>query len=103
MGFSIANCSSPDRILIRAPECKRFPGRSKRVFQCCWRVRITPCMGVSENRGTSFWCPYNKDPTIQGTRLGSPIFGHSHIVFGVVHPRNSRTKTTREFPKIGGP
>ena len=21
-------------------------------------------MGVSENRGTLFWCPYNKDPTI---------------------------------------
>ena len=26
-----------------------------------------------------FWGPYNKDPTIQGTRLGSPILGNSHI------------------------
>ena len=30
-------------------------------------------------RGTSFWGPYSKDPTIQGTILGSPIFGNSHI------------------------
>ena len=38
-----------------------------------------PYMGVSENRGTLFWGPYNKDPTISGTILGSPIFGNSHI------------------------
>ena len=36
-------------------------------------------MGVSENRGTLFGGPYNKDPTIYGTILGSPIFGNSHI------------------------
>ena len=35
-------------------------------------------MGVSENRGTLFWGPSNKDPTIWGTMLGSPIFGNSH-------------------------
>ena len=29
--------------------------------------------------GTLFWGPYNEDPTIWGTRLGSPIFGNSHI------------------------
>ena len=29
--------------------------------------------------GTLFWGPYDKDPTIQGTILGSPIFGNSHI------------------------
>ena len=29
-------------------------------------------------RGTLFWGPYNKDPTI----LGSPIFGNSHYVSG---------------------
>ena len=28
-------------------------------------------MGVSENRGASFWGPYNKDPTMWGTILGS--------------------------------
>ena len=28
--------------------------------------------------GTFFWGPYNKDPTIQGAILGSPIFGNSH-------------------------
>ena len=32
-------------------------------------------MGVSENRGTLFWGPYNKDPSILGTILGPPIFG----------------------------
>ena len=37
-------------------------------------------MGVSENRGTLFWGPYNNDPTIEGTVLGSLIFGNSHIV-----------------------
>ena len=26
--------------------------------------------------GTLFWGPYNKDPTIQGTILGPPIFGN---------------------------
>ena len=25
-------------------------------------------------RGTLFWAPYNKDPTIWGTTLGSPYF-----------------------------
>ena len=30
-------------------------------------------------RGTLFWFPYNKDPTIWGIIFGSPIFGNSHI------------------------
>ena len=29
-----------------------------------------------KTRGTLFWGPYNKDPTIQATILGSPIFGN---------------------------
>ena len=29
--------------------------------------------------GTLFWGPYNKDPTIHGPKLGSPIFGNSQI------------------------
>ena len=37
-------------------------------------------MGLSENWGALFWGPYNKDPTIEGTILGSPIFGNPHIV-----------------------
>ena len=40
-------------------------------------------MGVSEIRGTLFWCSYNKvynkDPNIKGNILGSTIFGNSHI------------------------
>ena len=39
-------------------------------------------MGVSEDRGTSFWGPDSKDPTIEGIILGSPIFGNSHIYIG---------------------
>ena len=30
-------------------------------------------------RGTLVWGPYNKDPIISDTILGSPIFGNSHI------------------------
>ena len=30
-------------------------------------------------RGTLFWGPYNKDPTVWGTILESPIFGNSHV------------------------
>ena len=30
-------------------------------------------------RGTLFWGPYNKDPTVWGTILGSPIFGNAQI------------------------
>ena len=29
-------------------------------------------------RGILFWGPYKKDPTIQGTKLGSPIFRNFH-------------------------
>ena len=28
-------------------------------------------------RGTLFWCPYNRDPTIYGTRLGCSILENS--------------------------
>ena len=31
-------------------------------------------------RGALFWAPYKKDPTIQGTILGSPVFRNSHII-----------------------
>ena len=37
-------------------------------------------MGLSKkNRGTLFGGPYNKDPTIKGTILGSLIFGNPHM------------------------
>ena len=32
-------------------------------------------LGVSQNRGTLFGCPYNKDYSILGSILGSPYFG----------------------------
>ena len=34
---------------------------------------------LPHNGGSSAWDPHNKDPTIWGTILGSPIFGNSHI------------------------
>ena len=37
-------------------------------------VREFPKIG-----GTLFWGPYNMDPTILRTILGSPIFGNSHF------------------------
>ena len=30
-------------------------------------------------KGTVFWGPSNKNPTIEGTILGSPIFGNPHF------------------------
>ena len=36
-------------------------------------------MGVTENRGSLFGGPYNKDPTIYGSIFGPPIFGNSHM------------------------
>ena len=40
-------------------------------------IEKDPDMGVSENLGTLYWGPYNKDPTIWGTILGPPIVGNS--------------------------
>ena len=48
---------------------------------------IAVCLGVvailrvefPKIRGTVFWGPYNKDPTIKGTIFGSPIFGNSQV------------------------
>ena len=42
-------------------------------------------------RGTSFW-PYNKDPTILGTILGSPIFGNSQLGYKTMF----MTRNTKE-------
>ena len=39
----------------------------------------TPIWEFPKIRGTLFWCPCNKDPTIWATILGCPIFGNSHI------------------------
>ena len=63
-------------------------------------------MGVSENRGTSFWGPYNKDPTILGSMFGSPIFGNSHMresypaIFCLLRPFGALSNPS---PKPDGP
>ena len=45
-------------------------------------VSLLQDMGVSEIRVTLFGGPYNTDPTIQSTILGSPIFGNPHMSYG---------------------
>ena len=45
-------------------------GRSDEVGFC---IMLKPTWEFPKIRGTSFWGPYSKDPTIQGTILGSPI------------------------------
>ena len=40
------------------------------------------CVGVSHDNGTLNWGPFNKDPIIWGTILGSPIFGKSCVASG---------------------
>ena len=44
-------------------------------------------MEVSENRGTFFGGPDNKDPTIWGAILGSLIFGSPHMEVRHLHTR----------------
>ena len=50
-------------------------------------------MGVSENRGTLFGGPYNKDLTFWGTILGSPSFGNSHIQTDLQQTQNPKPAT----------
>ena len=51
-------------------------------------------------RGTLFWGPYHKDPTIQGTILGPPIFGNSHKGFfkGLCAPKSDGLESEYETP-----
>ena len=49
----------------------------------CFRPAASPCFArlikeFPKMRGTLFWGPYNKDPTISGAKLGSPILGNYH-------------------------
>ena len=36
-------------------------------------------VGLSEDKGYLFCGPYIEDLTVQGTILGSPIFGNPHV------------------------
>ena len=61
-------------------EASRSPGCNFRVFNPEIRtVEHGTAWEFPKIRGTLFWGPYNKDPTIRGTFLGSPIFGNSHL------------------------
>ena len=66
------------------------------VLQLFWRIRAVvdkiglslykeastswslPCRTFRKLGGALFWGPYTKDPTIQGTILGSIILGNPH-------------------------
>ena len=52
-------------------------------LKACLSDRFVPTPRLIWNfpkiRGTLFWGLYNKDPCIQGTILGSPIFGNYHL------------------------
>ena len=51
-------------------ETLHLRGKNPEIPIClAWSVRVSAEIphGVSENRGTLSWGPYNKDPAIQGT------------------------------------
>ena len=48
-------------------------------FRAVYRVPLYHIWEFPKSRRTLFGCPYNMDPTIQGTTLGPPIFGNSHV------------------------
>ena len=61
-------------------------------------------MGVSEKVGVPYFGgPYNKDPTIWGTILGSPIFGNSHILHGHMKPQGEPPALNPDIVKIPEP
>ena len=47
--------------------------------ELCCAVLCRFMRGFPKTRGTLFGGPYNKDPTIWVTILGSPIFGNPHM------------------------
>ena len=46
--------------------------------------------------GTSFWGPYNKDPTIKGAILGSPVLGDRQLHLNLVKRQSKYSGL--EFP-----
>ena len=67
-------------LTIRTPKI-RYPYFRKLPYHKSSKPKgptIKPTREFPKIRGTLFWGPCNKDPTIWGTILGSPIFGNSH-------------------------
>ena len=56
-------------------------------------------MGVSENRGTLFWGPYNKDPTIEGFYISVPNFRKLLYRFLGVVTRSALGLTSSSFSR----
>ena len=52
-------------------QIEKCPEQLRRELDGCLRVGTR---GFPKIRGTLIWGPYNKDPTIQGTILESPIY-----------------------------
>ena len=49
-------------------------------------------------RGTLFWGPYNKDPTVSGAILRSPISGNSQIGPVAETPKPSKPSSCHPHP-----
>ena len=59
---------------------------------------VEPVWEFPKIRGTLFGGPYNKDPSIWGTILGSPIFGNCHIQLDRI--RKLKRYDQSEAPKL---
>ena len=55
--------------------------------------KTTPIWEFRKIGGTLLWGSYNKDPTIQGTIVGSPIFGNPHML----SPSTVKFRTTAKM------
>ena len=84
---------SSSKIPIATPVMRRFSRvstlslatgkRSPRKRPLAEEPQAGRRFGSFRNSGYLIFCgPYNKDPTICGTMLWSPIFGNSHLVVG---------------------
>ena len=64
-------------------------------------------MGLSKIRGTLFWSPYKKDPTIYGAMLGS-LFSETPIELLVIaipilkHPKIPKPALSQRPNPLGG-
>ena len=52
------------------------PGRAQKP---CLLLSFGTYMGVLKNSGPRFTSPYNKDHSILGSIMGSPVCGNSHM------------------------
>ena len=74
--FLVFRCIEELRSSIDSSSCGQKECRNLNVWVAIW--------DFPKSRGALLWGPYNKDPTISGTILGSPIFGNPHLELVIV-------------------